>query len=171
MVLLELVVVLVLLGTTGLAVHLLHRRQPTTHHRHHRQGSMLGFFKKSKPDAGHVSFLMKADACLQQAAKTQDVRNLSKYFADGECLQTVLKRVRKKEDADSGIASYRHVSWEQLEFAGFVYTYIMNVTYDDIKMSKGIYASVGDAHREKWKVYQAEGAAPIVIYARRILDD
>lgn len=161
MVALEVVVAVVLVAVLALLVVLLLRH-------HQRRARMFLFKSKPKSKVGHVSFLQKADACLDKAFQTQDIRELPRFFEKGECLRSMVKRIQNKENFDVGVVRYRHINWQLLEEAGDTFTYIKDVSFDDIKVSKNLMAAVGDAYKERWKIFQRPDGSTTVIEVRRL---
>lgn len=107
----------------------------------------MGFFSflKNRPDEGCIKFLNEADAAYVRAFQIKNVAGLDRYF-DRTCLSLLAERVRLSEKVYSGLERYKHVTWEKQTDL----TFIKEVNYDDVKLSKGICCSVGESYTEEW---------------------
>lgn len=107
---------------------------------------LFGSFKK-KPQDRLVSFLTEADGAYTRAFQVKNVAGLEKYFTR-KALSKIMERVRLSEKAYSGLERYKHVNWKKMSDSLF----IKEVTYDDVQISKGVKAPVGDSYNEEWTV-------------------
>lgn len=73
-----------------------------------------------------------------------------------ECLVRTVERVRCGEKAYSGITRYQHTNWILKCKTTEEQVFHKVVTYDQIKISSGIYAAVGDEYTEVWKIVQID---------------
>lgn len=123
----------------------------------------MGLFdslKKSKVDNAYISFLTKADAAYTKAYQIKNASNLEQFCTRG-CLVKQVERVHSGEKAYSGLERYKHVVWELVGETVSNISYKKVVTYDQIKMSQGIVAPVGDAYEEVWVIDIANGPMKI----------
>ena len=58
----------------------------------------------------------------------------------------LIERIRLSQKAYSGLDRYKHVTWTPTS----PNVYIKTVSYDDVQISKGIKAAVGDSLKEEW---------------------
>lgn len=58
----------------------------------------------------------------------------------------LIERIRLSQKAYSGLDRYKHVTWTPTSLN----VYIKTVSYDDVQISKGIKAAVGDSLTEEW---------------------
>lgn len=118
---------------------------------------MFGFCKK-KPENKLVSFLNKADQAYTRAFQVKNPTGLEEYFTRNALMQ-IIERIRLSQKAYSGLDRYKHVVWTAK--SSDVYT--KTVSYDDVQISKGVKAAVGDSYVEEWKlaitgeVYKVDG--------------
>ena len=114
----------------------------------------MGLFdslKKSKSDNAYIRFLNKVDAAYTKAYQIKNASSLEP-FCTRSCLVKQVERVRAGEKAYSGLERYKHVAWELLEETVSAINYKKVVTYDQIKISQGIVAPVGDNYEEVWVI-------------------
>lgn len=109
----------------------------------------MGFFDsfKKKPEDKCVSFLKEADTHYSRAFQIKNAAGLDRYF-ERTCLSRLVERIRLSEKVYSGLDRYKHVTWRKVAED----TFIKEVRYDDVKISKNVSAPVGDSYDEEWKV-------------------
>ena len=105
---------------------------------------LFSFFAK-KPVDRLVSFLSEADLAYTRAFQVKNVAGLEKYFTR-KALSKLMERVRLSEKAYSGLERYKHINWQKINDS----MYLKIVTYDDVQISKGVKAPVGESFNEEW---------------------
>ena len=118
----------------------------------------MGLFslgKKSEEDST-VVWLRKVDAAYTKSFQVKNAVGCEPYMTR-VCLSKTLERVRLEEKNYSGIERYKHVTWVKKAGNDVSQLYEKNVTYDNIKMSYGIVAPVGDSYKEMWTVVKENG--------------
>lgn len=113
-------------------------------------------FKKSPSKGAQLNWLETVDAAYAKAFAIKNVAGLEEYFTR-TCLSKLMQRVRLGEKAYSGLARYQHTSWVKVADNGETMQFKKTVTYDQIKMSQGIVASVGEGYIELWTVVKENG--------------
>lgn len=110
-------------------------------------------FKSDKKTSSHgmSGWLQKVDSLYDKAMQTKDMSGLEKYL-DRSCYRKISEKLRMCDKVYSGIDRYKHVSWEKVNNE----TYIKHVTYDQMSISKGIQAKVGDDYNEEWFLVSSE---------------
>lgn len=101
--------------------------------------------KQPKVDSGALKWLESADALYTKALQTHNMSGLEKYF-DRSVYRMIAEQLRHNDKVYSGLERYKHVNWEEKETG----VYIKIVTYDQMQISKGIQAKVGDDYKEEW---------------------
>ncbi|MCM1218889.1 MAG: hypothetical protein NC548_30775 [Lachnospiraceae bacterium] len=150
----EVLVVSVLAGTVRVLVREVLRLRRL---RDRKLGLFGGLFKAQDK---HVSFLDKADDAYTRALQTKNAAGLDAYFTRA-CLSRMLERIRMSEKAYSGLDRYKHVEWKKLDDDGQVSHYVKTVTYDNVQISKGISAAVGQSYTERWTLVTEKGGTKI----------
>lgn len=110
----------------------------------------LGLFTKTSEDS-FIVWLNKVDKAYETAFCTKNAKELERYMTRG-CLLKQMDRIRASEKAYSGLSRYVHTDWKLEEKNNEMVCYVKQVTYDQIKMSHGIVAAVGDEYSEKWYI-------------------
>ena len=107
----------------------------------------MGLFNRLglKPKDRLIGFLSDADEAYTRAFSVKNVAGLENYFTR-KALSKIMKRVRFSEKAYSGLERYKHVTWKKVSDT----VYIKMVTYDDVQISKGVKAPVGESFNEEW---------------------
>ena len=114
---------------------------------------LFSLFTKSTSELNAVNgkccnltkWLNKADDAYNNAFKSKSMQGLEKYLTKA-CYQKIAERLLTSDSVYSGLDRYRHTTWSPVQND----TYIKRVRYDQIKMSMGIYAKVGDDYDEVW---------------------
>lgn len=128
---------------------------------HRRQREELGLFgSKTKSTGKHVGFLERADEAYTKAFATKNTAGLDTYFTRA-CLTKMLERIRMSERAYSGLERYKHVTWRVESNDGTSAVYVKTVTYDNVKISKGISAPVGSDYVERWTLVDENGKTKV----------
>lgn len=73
----------------------------------------------------------------------------------------MLERIRMSERAYSGLERYKHVTWRVESNDGTSAVYVKTVTYDNVKISKGISAPVGSDYVERWTLVDENGKTKV----------
>lgn len=134
-------------------------RNPQEHRR--QEGCKVGLFGSLfKGSDKQTSFLEDADNVLTRAMQTKNTAGLDNYFTRG-CLTRLLERIRLSEKAYQGLERYKHVNWKKISDDGTETIYMKTVTYDNVKISKGISAAVGSNYTERWTVVIDKGSPRI----------
>lgn len=116
---------------------------------------LFSCFKKGQKDK-LVSFLSEADLAYTKAFQVKNVAGLEKYFTR-KAVSKIMERVRFSEKAYSGLERYKHIDWKKINDN----VYIKIVTYDNVKISKGVTAPVGDAFNEEWTLVTIDTGAQV----------
>lgn len=130
---------------------------------HHRRlrGSNLGLFGGLfKAQDKQVGFLVRADEAYSKAFQTKNAAGLDAYFTRS-CLTKMLERLRMSEKVYAGIDRYKHVEWKKLDEDETTTHYMKNVTYDNVQISKGISAAVGESYSERWTLVREKGETKV----------
>ena len=112
----------------------------------------MGLFSSFKKGGSNVSnstlnWLNDADEAYLKAFNTSSMAGCEKYFSR-DVYRKIAEDVRRLGKTYSGITRYRHVTWKMVEQG--VYQRI--VTFDQMQISKGIQAKVGDDSTEEWSL-------------------
>lgn len=120
----------------------------------------MGFFdifKKSGNTGDNiVLWLNSVEAAYTKAFQVKNAVELGEYLTRA-CLVKQMERIRVGEKAYAGLERYKHLKWEKVSIKDSVAIYHKIVTYDQVKMSRGIVAAVGDDYREEWEIVIENG--------------
>ena len=120
----------------------------------------MGFFdvfKKSNTSKDNIVMWLEAvDNAYSRAFQVKNAVGLGEYLTRG-CLVKQMERIRMNEKAYAGLERYKHVKWEKSSSSNDVVVYFKIVTYDQVKMSRGIVAPVGDNYTERWEIIVENG--------------
>ena len=116
---------------------------------------LFSAFTKS-PEKSDISWLEKVDDAYAHAFQVKNATGLENYLTR-TCLVRQMERIRASEKAYSGISRYQHTTWTLDSKSDNGTYYIKKVTYDQIKMSHGVVAAVGDEYSERWLVVTDNG--------------
>lgn len=116
---------------------------------------LLSFLKLERSNGVDLHWLEKADKAYERAFQIKNSTLLTPYMTR-ECLVRTVERVRCGEKAYSGITRYQHTNWILKCKTTEEQVFHKVVTYDQIKISSGIYAAVGDEYTEVWKIVQID---------------
>lgn len=108
----------------------------------------------------YVSFLNKADDAYSKALQTKNTAGLDVYFTRA-CLSKMLERIRMSEKAYSGLDRYKHVVWNKEGGNDASSHYMKVVSYDNVQISKGISAAVGESYSERWTLVDEKGQTKV----------
>lgn len=109
---------------------------------------MFGLFKKeSKSNIN--SWIKTVDEAYNDAFETHDMSTLSKYVTR-ELAAELFQSIRSNQKVYSGLSKYRNVNWKKESEDTSRLTMLKIVTYDHIKVTRGIIANVGDDFTERW---------------------
>lgn len=116
---------------------------------------MLGIFKK-KTTKNLNTWLDDVNKAYDIAFETHDISKLSEYVTR-ELAVELFQRIRSGQKVYSGLSKYRHTTWrkEQEDSASILILKI--VTYDHIKVTRGIIANVGNDFTERWTILKDNG--------------
>lgn len=123
------------------------------------------FSKKSDTPTGLTAFLADADKALSKALQTKQIAPLQQYV-DQNCARRIMARIRQDEREYAGLERYKHVDWAKIGSSGDTAKYKKSVSYDHVKLSRGVVAPVGIDYVEEWTV--VTGDKPRVTDIRRL---
>lgn len=120
----------------------------------------MGFFdlfKKGSASKDNITVWLNAvEDEYAKAFQVKNAQNLGEYFTRS-CLIKQMERIRVGEKAYAGLERYKHIKWEKVSSTNDVAVYNKIVTYDQVKMSRGIVAAVGDNYTEQWEIVVENG--------------
>ena len=122
---------------------------------------LFSFFKKkASNDNAQVDWLNKVNLAYQRAFQVKNATGLADYLTR-TCLVKMMERIRMGEKSYSGLVRYQHTNWVKGEVTPERTVWNKEVTYDQIKISQGIIAPVGDNCTEEWVVVNEDGVNKI----------
>lgn len=129
----------------------------------------MGLFrKKTKGTSGPVvDFLNKVDDAYTEVFISKSIAPLQPY-ATHDVLSSVLHRMHLGEEAYAGLNRYMHRDWTKVSETPE--QYVKSVTYDNVKLSRGIVATVGDSYQELWTLENNTGNLQVTDI-RRVNDE
>jgi len=114
------------------------------------------FFKKKQSSSLINTWLYEADDMYANACEIKNPRGLDKYFI-GKAMDYILQVLNSSNRVYQGLDKYRHTTFKLLKSKGGIATYLKTVTYDNVKLSRGIKVAVGDNYEETWSVSKVNG--------------
>lgn len=118
---------------------------------------LFSFLNKSSESKDKlVDWLETVDQAYSKSFQVKNATSLGEYLTR-PCLVKQMERIRVGEKAYAGLDRYKHVKWEKQAPIGESLVYLKIVTYDQVKMSRGIVAPVGEAYNERWCIIQDNG--------------
>ncbi len=109
----------------------------------------MGLFKHKRPPLN--TWIRKVDMAYTRAFETMDVSEVAQYMSRPLAMR-VFENVRHGEKEYSGLSRYRSVTWRKAEESGSQVTMLKVVTYNHIKVTRGIIAAVGADYIEQWLI-------------------
>lgn len=124
-------------------LHLLHLRQVE---------SMFGWLfckKKEPPRTGIDAWLHNANQCYEHAIEIQNPRGIGEYF-DGAASTYIIHLCNSGQSLYQGLDKYRNTNFALQSSKNGTAKYRKDITYDDIKINRGVQVAVGEAYSELW---------------------
>ena len=104
-----------------------------------------------------LAWLEDAEEVYTRAYHTTNLQGCEKYFSR-DVYRTISEEIRRNGKTYSGLTRYRHTSWE-MKTQG---VYLRIITYDQMQISKGIQAKVGEDFTEEWTLGETNEGTKIV---------
>ncbi len=112
----------------------------------------MGLFGKTKAKKNVLNtWIAMVDAAYTRAFETMDISDVSQFMSR-ELAMKVFETVRRGEKEYSGLSRYRNIAWKRESEKNDKIQMLKIVTYDHIKVTRGIIASVGSDYKERWTI-------------------